>query len=446
MTPLLKLGVVLCPAAIAVAAGSRYAIFSLTLTQAEQRARAHSPEVKESAEQAYAAGAQAEAQFGALLPRVTLDGYYRYQSAPLALPTVFNSERATAIGPSVSWTLWDQGALYRTWQAQKANAQSQDERKRLLQTQAVLGVRLAYVQVVLAREQVRLLAESVGVASAQHKDVQKRFRAGAASKIDVLIAHQAELERRKEFLTAQASLGSALRELFQLVGETGSFDLARPADARQGFQLPAGLPTPSLLVEVDPLTRVSPLLASAATGNWDKTHPELKALDRQEEAATLSARSIESGRWPKLQFNALMAYEYPNTQLSSVTQKAFSLAASVPLFEGRQIENLASRQKHLAAAVKQRRGLVEELLSREWDKAQLKLEMLREQKKLEDTRVEESKELAELIYIAYRAGRSTFLDVSVANLSALQAKIQTAQTSAQILVQLAQLAQLAGQG
>jgi len=434
-------------AAFAAPAPSRPIRFSLTLAQAETMARAHSLELKAAGEQAAAADDQADAQFASLLPRVTLDGFYRYETVPQALPVTFNSLRSTQLGPTLTWTLWDEGALYKSWKAQKAGAESQEEQARLVQTQAILGARLAYFQVLLAAEQARLLAESVAVTTAQYEDITRRFDAGAASRIDVLESHQEDLQRRKEFLNAQAALGTALRELLQIIGRRGGYDLSRPVDARTGFSLPEGLPTPTLLVDVEPLSRVSPELAAAASGTWDRAHPQLLLFERQAESARLSAEGLSSAEYPRVQLQAQALYEYPTvTQHDYVTQKTVALTASIPLFEGWQTKKQIEQQGHLASAADRRRDLAAEQIERDWERTHIRLDSLAEQRAIDARRVSESQELAHLVYVSYKAGRSTYIDVQIANLTALQAKIQAAQTRAQILIQLATLAQLAGQG
>lgn len=443
-----SLAMIVLSAAVAAPAPSRPIRFSLTLAQAETLARAHSLEVRAAGEQAAAADDRADAQFATLLPRLTLDGFYHYETLPGALPTTFgNSYNATQIGPTLTWTLWDAGALYESYKALKASAQSQEEQTRLLQTQAVLGARLAYFQVVLAAEQARLLAESVAVTTAQYEDIRQRAQAGAASRIDVLRSHQEDLQRRKEFLNAQAALGSALRELLQLIGRRGGFDLTRPVDARTGFSVPDGLPQPTLLVDVEPLSRVSPELAAAATGTWDRAHPALVQFERQSESARLSAEGLERSELPRVQFQAQALYEYPTaTKHDYVTQKAIGLTASVPLFEGRQTHKRVEEQQHVAAAADRRRDLAVEQIERDWERTKIRLVSLHDQLTLDGHRVGESQQLSHLVYVSYKAGRSTYVDVQIANLSALEAKIQAAQTRAQILIQLATLAQLAGQG
>ncbi|HEX4048890.1 MAG TPA: TolC family protein, partial [Elusimicrobiota bacterium] len=220
--------------------------FSLTMAEAEAAARAHALDVKAAAEDSASARADADAALAPALPRLTLDGYYKYQTEVPSLsvipgqpPFQFGANRAASIGPTLNWTLWDEGALRKTWRAEQASARSQEEQERLVETQETQAARLAYVQVQLAREKVRLLADSVAVADAQYADIVKRLRAGASSRIDSLSSHQTDLQRRKDFLSAQSDLAGALRELFQLTGLGEGLDATRPVDVRVSSALPA---------------------------------------------------------------------------------------------------------------------------------------------------------------------------------------------------------------
>jgi outer membrane protein TolC len=429
--------------------------FELTMAEAEAAARAHALDVKAAAEESASARDRADAAFSPLLPRLTLDGSARYQAivptvalAPGSPALQLGTHNATSIGPSLSWTLWDEGALYKTWRAQQAGALSQEELERLTATQATEAARLAYVQVQLAREKARLLFDSVGLSDAQYADIQKRLRAGAVSKIDSLSSHQEDLQRRKDFLSAQSDLAAALRELFQLTGLGAGLDLTRPVDVRVSSALPAGLAEPTLRVALDSLADVPAPLVAAETGTGPSPdHPAVLVYQRQAESARLNAAAISAGNWGTIQLQGAIDYEYPNQFLPQyIWQKTVGLTASVPLFEDRRTSRQAGVQKHLATAAERRRDLAAEQLSRDWDKARAALASLRDQQALDVVAVVESEELARLIYLAYQGGRRSYLDVQTYDLTALQAKVAAAQTRAQILIQLATLAQLAAQG
>lgn len=426
----------------------------LTMAQAESAARAHSPALRAATEEGAGAADLADERFAALLPRLTLDGSYRYQTevpdfsmVPGQPARPFGDHRATSIGPTLSWTLWDQGSLRKTWRAQKARAASTEEQRRLAERATILGTRLAYVQVQLAGEQLRELADSLALAEAQYKEIDNRFKAGAASRIDTLSSHQESLQRRKLFLQAQAELSASLRELLQLVGQGEGLDLARPLDARVSSAAPAGLGAPTLLVELDGLDAVPPALSAAETAALDAGHPRAAIYGRQAEAARLAASSLNAGRGPVIRLQGRASYDYPNgPALESVSQKSVSLTATLPLFEGRQTARAVSEQKHLAGAAESRRDLASEELRRDWDVARSALGSLRAQQAVDASSVAETEELTRLIYLSYKAGRSNYLEVQSANLRALEAKVQAARTRAQVLIQLSVLANLAVQG
>lgn len=442
-------------AALAAPAAAEAPAFSLTMAQAEEAARAHALDVRAAGEESAAARDAADAQFAALLPRLALNGSYGYQTevprlvvAPGAPPQTFGSNRAWSVGPALTWTLWDEGQLYKSWKSQKAGARSREQSERLTALLATQSARLAYVQVQLAREHVRLLADSVALADAQYADVEKRLRAGAASRIDALSSHQEDLSRRKDFLSAQSDLAGALRALFQLAGLGQGLDLTRPVDVRVSSALPAGLPAPTLRVAFDSLGDTpAPLAAAAAATGPAADHPAVLSYQRQAEGARLAARAASAAGWPRVTGSGSIYYEYPNGPvLQSVTQKTVGVSASLPLFEGRQSARLSGQQERLARAAERRRDLAAEQLSRDWDKASAALAALRDQERLDADAVTESAELARLVYSSYKAGRASYLDVQTYDVAALQAKVNAAQTRAQILIQLAALAELAGQG
>ena len=228
---------------------------SLRLAEAEQAAFAHSPILKAAESNLAAAEAQVEVQLSGLLPRLTADGSVQYQTevprvslAPGAPPFQFGDHLGYAIGPTLSYTLWDQGGLLKAWRSQKALAGSFDARRELVRRQVRLLTRLDYFQVQLALEQERSLIDSLRLAEAQYGDIAKRFRAGAASRIDWLSAHQQVLDRRRDLRSAQADLAAALCTLFAQTGQGQGADVSVPLDARVEGVLPAGLGAPTVSV------------------------------------------------------------------------------------------------------------------------------------------------------------------------------------------------------
>lgn len=436
---------------LALSSHARAAVpeFAMTLERAESAALARSPRLAASRADASAAAARAEESASGFLPRLTLDGYYKYQTEVPQLSIVpgtparaFGDHRATSVGPALNWTLWDEGAIFQQWKAQKARAASSDAFARAEKREAVLGARLAYFQLQLAREQLALLADSLALADAEYEDIAKRERAGASSRLDSLQAHQAALQRRRDYLDQQAALGAAFSELVSLTGDARSFDPGRPGDARRPAP-PAQIPEPTVLVAVDALSVSTQSLATAARRDVDPNHPRLTSYENLADAARLSASAAQKGAWPKIQFTGSIAYLYPNGPvLESVWQKSAGLSASIPLFEFGRSRRDAEDYRAQAAAAESRKEDVRDGLERERAQALERLAALQTQGPILDRSVAETDEIARLTYSAYKAGRSTFLEVQSANLGALEAKTSKARADAQALIQLATLASL----
>ena len=184
-----------------------------------------------------AASSKAHSQESLLWPKLTFDATLRYVTEVPTLPipgapVPFGDNESYSIGPVLSWTLWDGGALRKGWRSQQSIAASRAEEKAQTEGQVILAVRLTYFSVLQAAEQQWLVADSIRVAQARSRDIERRQRAGAASKIDAISARKEVLALQLQFYKVQTELSIALRDLFSLSGKTDVADLSRPVDAR----------------------------------------------------------------------------------------------------------------------------------------------------------------------------------------------------------------------
>jgi multidrug efflux system outer membrane protein len=398
----------------------------LSLADAEKAAMEHSPVLKTAESNLEAAQAQVDSQYASLLPRLTLDGSYQYVTnvpkfspgGPTSVP--FGDHKNWSIGPTVSWTVFDHGALTNAWRSQKAASRSREQQLALLRRQVRLTVRLDYFQLQLALEQQRSLAESLALSEAQYRDIDVRHRAGAASRIDWLSAHAQVLDRQRSLRGAQADAAAAVRTLFAVMG--------RPLDVD-----PA-------MVTLQPLEDVEAGLLPAASATLDAAYPQLLVYHEQAESQRLQARSIEGGSWPRLLLTGRSYELYPNIpNLVSAWQNSGALSMTVPLFDYGQVNSNARAQRKLADASEAQKDEALDELERDWHKAGDEYRGYRDQEEIEKQSIEEWNEIARLRYASYRDGGSTILDVETANNDALLAKIVLATTRAQALMQLATL-------
>ncbi|MDE2040365.1 MAG: TolC family protein [Elusimicrobia bacterium] len=449
-----RLALLFVCAAAASSAAATPPRLSLGLAQAETMALERSPLIKAAGSDLASAQAEVEAGLSVLAPRVTLEGSYQYQTevpkvslAPGAAPFQFGAHDNYSVGPALSYTLWDQGALLSAWRSQKALAGSREAQLELVRRQVLLLVRLDYFQVQLALERERSLADSLRLALVQYRDISQRFRAGAASRVDWLSAHEQVLERSRDLRQAQADAAAALRALFALTGGGSGLDVSAPVDERIADWESLGLSSATASVGLEALESVEQRLKIAADSPLDEAYPQLRVYEKQEEAQRLSARGAAAGRWPRLRLSFKSAYFYPDLPLlQGAWQNAAGLAASVPLFEWGLSRHEAQAQNRLADESAWRREQVLEELERDWLAARDRYAALRYEERLDDESVQETAEIARLRYASYRAGGSTILDVESANLGAVEARVAAARRRTELLVQLATLASLSSQG
>ncbi len=423
---------------------------SITLEEAERSALAHSPLLKQAQSSLAAAEAQVEAQLAQLAPRVTADGSYQYQTkipgfsaAPGAPPVQFGAHDNWAVGPSASYTLWDQGALLAAWRSQKALASSDEAQRDLVRRQVLLATRLDYFQVQLALEQERSQVDSLRVAEAQFRDIDSRYRAGATSRLDWLSARQNVLARRGDLRSYQGEVAVQLRTLFAQTGQSQDADVSAPIDARIEGEEPSGLSTPTVRVALQPLESIEAALAPAATAPVDAAYPQLLVYERQSRAQVLSAKSAAAGEWPRVQVSYAGRYQYPLLPVLETTwQNTFGAQASVPIFEWGRTRSLALAQREQADASARLRDQAYDDLLRDWHKSRDQLAALQDQESIDREAVANTAEVARLRYTSYRNGASTITDVETANLSAIEARVTAARHRTQLLIQLATLASL----
>lgn len=397
-----------------------------------------------------AAQSRADSQYSTLWPRISLDASFRYVTQ---VPTLtlqpgktlpFGDNQSYSVGPLLTWTLFESSMGSNAWHSFQEQEKSKKAEHDLIERQVILGVRLAYLRILQASEEMKLVVDSLKLAQAQYRDIEKRYEVGSASKTDTLSAHHEVLKYQIQFQSRQSELSTALQELFSFTDQGQELDLSRPVDSRT-FELHSDAAgTPSLIVNSESIESTLAALSGLKESSAPSTmHPQLKIFEHVAEAYSQSAESSAAGHWPKIQFFAKSSYDYPNGPvLDKVQQNTIGVNASWSLFEFGRIKNEVSEKRSLAHASESRREQAKTDLLKDWRNAKNLLNSLQVQKKINQTSAEEAESIGKLVYASYRAGRSTFLEVETANLHSHEAKIQATRNDIQILFQLATLAHL----
>lgn len=416
-----------------VTSANNYTV-KLTLQDTVSQALKNSYNAKTVNAEVWALKNKAEVQHSLLLPKVTLEGNYKYITEvptlkfPTGASTAFGDNQNYSIGPVLNWIIWDFDALKNSVNGILALEKSKIAEKDLINRQIILNARLAYFKIQLRIEQQRLVADSLKLVESQHHDIQNRVKAGASNRIDLLSAHKEVLNLKLQARQIQADLAADIRDLYALLGQNESIDFP-------------------IEIIVDPISQtlnaLFPYENKTINANDLEQNPIIKMHTANAESANLSAKSFKANQLPKLALLLKTSMDYPNGPiLEKFNQNTIGLTLTMPLFEGGRSSNEAAEKQHLAIASENRREQARNDIIRDANKAHEQLKGLREKIDIYKNLVTESEERAKLVYSSFRVGRSSFLEVQSANLQALEAKVQATSNDVQILIQTALLASI----
>jgi outer membrane protein TolC len=418
-------------------------VYRLSLDDGVRASLAKSERLKAVERELEATRQKSAGTAGLLLPRLSIDGSYRYvtevpemQLVPGKPAVKFGDNENWSVGPSASWTLWDWGASWMAWSSISSLADAKAQEASLTRRQVRLTASNTYAQVQVALEAVRLLADSLTLAQEQYRDISLRLKAGTASKLDALLAHQDVLSRQREFTKARTALGASLQDLFALTGSGNGMDTSFPLDSSTAA--PPDVPAPTLAVALDPMEVSTTALAESSRHGPDPGYPGVRYYERMADSSRNAANGVLASNLPALAVSAKASRDYPNGPvLEEINQRALVAVVSFPVFEWGRRGREEWEQREKAKSFDERRNQASVELARDWKKASDALAGLAVQRELNRQASAETQELARLTYEAYKTGQARFTEVQAANLRALEARVQEVRTRAETLVQLA---------
>lgn len=419
-------------------------VFQLSLSQAEHAAFTRSFQLQSLRSATQAAHEHAASQSARLWPRLSIDGNYQYQThvPTIALPPAFaasgisfGSHDSYAIGPTLSYTLWDANGVRDAYRGAEAQANSRAEDAKNGELQLLYGLRVAYVRLQLSLEELRLLKSSLDLSRAQNHDIETNFKAGAATRLDEVDSQREVLSYELQLQQKLADVGSDYRDLLALLQDP-------VAPAWEDVLGPDGEPR----IQLDTLSQT---LSAEDRGHFtepDEKQPSLRSLHLQADAATSLADSQIAGLYPTVRVSASARWQYPDqVLLNSVEQNAFLISLSMPLFEMGQTRHLAGEARAQADSARLQEAQARTNLDRDFRKARLLVNSLHTQQRLAVDDVAHSEEAARLYYRSYRGGKINLTDVEAANNHALNSKVNSARIGAQILMQIFALQAISGE-
>jgi outer membrane protein len=437
-------------ALIVLASGRSFAadapVFTQSLSDALQKAKEKSADLKASTSLAEAAHHQADASHAALYPNLSIQGaqYYQTEVPALSLGSFGAFSLGTHdnyyVGPVLSYNLFDGGKDRANAKSFMLLAKARDTAAATQEQLLMLNVRQAYFRVQYALKQVTLTADLLKLSSAQRKDIDLRFKEGSSSRLDQVQAHRDVTSNALRFQQAQNELSTSFRDLMGLLGTAPSADASFPIPDGFDSDYPETLPPPTLKIHLDALDATLASYQTQSVAPSYQNHPEVQALEFQVASSKLAAESEKAALWPTLQLQAREQYQYPNAIIPENTwQGIFGASLSIPLFEGNNSRNRsAQRLSESQAFAYQREQRITDL-TRFSSKALETLASLKDQKKESEENVRQAQEVERLTYDSYKSGESRYLDVQDADVRLLQSEVSEAQLESAILSQIALL-------
>ncbi|MBN8687089.1 MAG: TolC family protein [Chitinophagales bacterium] len=164
-----------------------------------------------------------------------------------------------------------------TWEADK-------EQTKKIQNDISLNVAVAYLQILLAREQANIAAAQVGLTRAQLENTRRRVDAGSLPELNAAEL-EAQLSRdSSSLITAQASAVQFMLQLKSLLN----------LDAAKDFDI---VTPPVSLIPVDP---IADLLPEAVYASAIKFMPQQKINDLRIQAAQKNVAVAKAGLYPSI--------------------------------------------------------------------------------------------------------------------------------------------------
>ncbi|MFH1875053.1 MAG: TolC family protein [Pseudomonadota bacterium] len=350
----------------------------------------------------------------------------RFQIPTLGINREVGDHINWSVGPALEWTVWDTGQITKKAKSLEKTTAAQTQNLDYYGRQVLFSARSSYIDVQLAKEQVRLVKDALNLAQAQYSDILEKKKAGTADLLDLTVAHQEVVDRQRDLEEAFGNLALAKRAL---VATLGYDPQAESVDA----------------LEVQQINQVLNVLLPQANTQVDiEAHPQVQALADQQQAYELAAKSSSARHWPKIDMKGTSTFEYPNLgENITIQQNKLLLNLHLPIFDWGMISKESRSNKFQAYSTQEQKKQTMLDLERTTAEIRQRIKTLKGLRIANIKAINDAVEVARLTYNSYQAGRVIFLDVQRANVKALSIKVDSAQTDAELARQISQLLALA---
>ncbi len=420
---LLAAGTLVCPAA-AHAQAPPAAALQLTLDEAVSRAVAASNRILEARARGEVATAAVDTRHAATLPQVTAQaGYMRTNHVrPFGVP--FAPGTVVVIYPDipdnyrtrldVQWPLYTGGRLDALESAARQESSAAASDADAVAVDVRLDTARAFWNLVVARETLRVVTESLQRMTAHVRDVANQLEAGISPPNELMTARAQEARQRMLSIQARSSQDVASADLARLVG----------VDPGTPIEPVAQLAPPSIDASADALTRLAL-----------ERRPDRKALADRAAAAELRTQAADAGRKPTVAVSGGIDYANPNSRIfprAGVWQDSWDASVNVnyPLFDGGRAKAEVAEASASARAAQARLAEFDSGVALEIRQRLSEIESSQAAVDAADVSIEAATEARRVVGDRFAAGVATSTDVVDAQVAILQAQLDRTQAIA----------------
>lgn len=409
----------------------------LTLNELESEMLNQSLDIKIKGYEVDAAKEKREALPSNYIPKLTLDGSFKYLSE---IPEInmapgrtlkFGDNENYSIGPTLSMTVFDFNSKANLQTSLDKNLSSKENEAKSLKANILFKVRYHYLNLVFLLEKRNLISESLKVANKQLKDVLSKNRFGSGSKLDLLTAQKEVHELESQLKEINFNVTAEQTELYKITFHQKIKD-ANLIDSTNRLE--------NLIDLQNRFLNYQKFIQDAGS------NAKVKSIKDLSESFESQAHSINKQRYPKINLIARTSLDYPNgPDLTAFNQNTIGVSLSMPLFDGGEISHNVNEKNLQAMALKTQARNEERNINESIFLATKRIENLQEQNEIIQKKIDESSEIAQLMYKSYQDGRATFIEVERANVKRRESKLSLSSNQYQIILNLIQLANVAGE-
>lgn len=359
-------------------------------------------------------------------PSFFIDGQYKKVSevpsmtlpAPINRTLELGQKTNYSAGLNLQYLLTDFGQTSKTIKGSEEEAKAQKAVHELGQEDLSLNLKNVYFKLAFQTSQLRSLLDAWSLAREQQKDMERRFRSGTSSRLDLLNASKETLNFKLKFKQMQREFSSALQDWMTLTGQKNHSDKLLhplPEDLASRADVESSLAVKVLSYEN----------GKELPSEVDRHHPALLQLEHLKLAQEFKSDASLRSYFPRITLGARSSLEYPlGGKDESYRQNAVFLNLSMPLWDGGKRSGQGGSFDESQRALDLQAQHLENEFNDNLSRMKNIAAQLEEEIQVAQEGGKEAEALAKLSYQSYINGRSNYLEVQSANLKVLDWKTQ----------------------